>query len=1111
MGNVNVRDPQGQTFSVPEEDVPGLAAQGFRVESGTESVGRQAAEVREDIYGGIGGGIAAGASGVLRGATLGASDVVGAALGYGDDLSALKEVNPGISTAAEVGGGIAASFAAPGSVLARTPAGMLARAANTATGAARATTSGAKALAAQAAITGAESAAQNVGSYLGSVALGDRKLTAEGLGGALGTGFAFGAAGGAAALGLEKGTIAARRMFSSVMDGGDDAAARAAGEWERRSKDLGDGNQANIEEARRRVDEAVRGRETARLDQQRAGAHLDEERLLAARARGETPIPDEAIPPVGGAAADDVPTPVAGPDPVRLRELADEADEAGRAFRARVEAMERRAAVGGFDVDQVGLDAGRAAGDVEGGAVLARSAPLRGSSSDLTAPRAPSPARIEAVKLPDHRLEMRVYRDGATDPHVITGSRDEIERALQGELPEGFSAGALETHRDFKISPGMPQSLDEIGPNTLFVVRPSELADNGVMGNKLNPANRDSILQAWKDGKKLRAAEIDVAPDGTLYIEDGNHRIQAAARDDRPVLVKFRTTKEGWQPQSNARDIGDRIRGDLPGATPPPAAAVPDDPLMRALMGTKAGLDEGATIGQLGARAKRGVDPIAPPAPPSQQAISDLDAFTLDAARYEKAVAELAEELGDGAAPATREAAEALRKAETDAERQLFDRTANRLDDAADEPARAVPPEAPPDPVGEMEGPVRLAPKERVRYAKERKLEATAAVSRARVAEAEARTGLRAAEERGREIGQAADTIGLSAPGRAAGGGGGVAGRAADIGAALEVAGMLGIQTPSVANIPVIGPVASLYLKYRALKGGAERLMGRVPATGNARAAAMASATKDKAARAVDHMLGLVERKAPAIRTAVAVAGPRLVEAVRDRIFDDGEPAPGKDAGLQEHVAARSREIAALAADDALIAKQVRREMRDVDDPDLVNAAIEFRTAQIDYLEKVRPKAPPPSPFRREAWKPDKASATDFARRYAVAMDPVVALEQIEQRSLTPEAAESFRAVYPLMFAQTQQRMLEQSTKMQATLPRAQLMRMSILFGLPLDESLAPEALARTQATFATPVEPAGAAGPAGAPPGPPAPSIAGPTDLASAYQTASDRRAAAR
>jgi hypothetical protein len=956
MGNVNVRDPQGQTFSVPEEDVPGLAAQGFRVESGTESVGRQAAEVREDIYGGIGGGIAAGASGVLRGATLGASDVVGAALGYGDDLSALKEVNPGISTAAEVGGGIAASFAAPGSVLARTPAGMLARAANTATGAARATTSGVKSLAAQAAITGAESAAQNVGSYLGSVALGDRKLTAEGLGGALGTGFAFGAAGGAAALGLEKGTIAARRMFSSVMDGGDDAAARAAGEWERRSKDLGDGNQANIEEARRRVDEAVRGRETARLDQQRAGAHLDEERLLAARARGEAPIPDEAIPPLGG----DVPTPAAGPDPARLKALADEAAEAGRAFRARVEAMERRATAGGFDPEDAARGADRAVRDVEGAPMLARAA------DDA----APTPAPAAAV-----------------------------------------------------------------------------------------------------------ADEAD---------------------DD--LMAALRGTKKGIDGGASLRQVG---------AGAPPVAAVPDDPLMRALMGTKAGLDEGATIAQIGARAKRGMEPIAPP---SQQAISDLDAFTLDAARYEKAVAELAEELGDGAAPATREAADALRKAETDAERQLFDRTAGRLDDAADEPARALPPEAPPAPVGESEGPVRLAPRERVRYAKERKLEATAAVSRARVAETEARTGLRAAESRGRDIGQAADTIGLSAPGAApAGRGGGVAGKAADLGAALEVAGMLGIQTPSVANIPVVGPVASLYLKYRALKGGAERLMGRVPATGNARAAAMASATKDKAARAIDHMLGLVERKAPAIRTAVAVAGPRLVEAMRERIYDDGEPAPGKDAGLQEHVAARSREIAALAADDALIAKQVRREMRDVDDPDLVNAAIEFRAAQIDYLEKVRPKAPPPSPFRREPWKPDKASATDFARRYAVAMDPVVALEQVEQRSLTPEAAESFRAVYPLMFAQTQQRMLEQSTKLKATLPRAQLMRMSILFGLPLDESLAPEALARTQATFATPVEPAGPAGPAGAPPGPPAPSIAGPTDLASAYQTASDRRAAAR
>ena len=133
----------------------------------------------------------------------------------------------------------------------------------------------------------------------------------------------------------------------------------------------------------------------------------------------------------------------------------------------------------------------------------------------------------------------------------------------------------------------------------------------------------------------------------------------------------------------------------------------------------------------------------------------------------------------------------------------------------------------------------------------------------------------------------------------------------------LEMASMLGLPVPSVSNIPVIGDIAGTYLKYRALKGGADRLMGRVPATGNARAAAMASGVKDKAARAVDHMLGHVERKAPAIRQAVVVAGPRLVEALRERIYDDGGKAPSKDAGLAEHAAARSREIGALAASPA--------------------------------------------------------------------------------------------------------------------------------------------------------------------------------------------------
>jgi hypothetical protein len=243
-------------------------------------------------------------------------------------------------------------------------------------------------------------------------------------------------------------------------------------------------------------------------------------------------------------------------------------------------------------------------------------------------------------------------------------------------------------------------------------------------------------------------------------------------------------------------------------------------------------------------------------------------------------------------------------------------------------------------------------------------------------------------------------------------------------------------------------------------------------------------------------MLGGAERAAGSARTVTAVAGPRLLAAVRGRLYDDGAPAPAEDARLEEHVAARAREAAALASDPALIARQVRGAMRDVTDPGAIAAAVAFRQRQIAYLNKASPKDPPPSPFRAKPWTPDRPAAVDFARRYAVAMDPIQALEQVEQRSLTPEAAEAFREVYPLLFEQTRARLLSRAAEIQKAPDRDMRLRMSILFQVPLDSSLEPESLARLQEVYATSAQPA--PGPASA--GPPAPAIAGPVDLGSMY-----------
>jgi hypothetical protein len=115
-------------FEVDEADVPTRQREGWTAESATAHADRVTDERREEEYGGVAGKIAAGGAGVLRGLSLGASDLAFRALGEEDEFRNLREVNPGISTAGEIAGGIGGAFASGGSTLAATPAGLASRA-----------------------------------------------------------------------------------------------------------------------------------------------------------------------------------------------------------------------------------------------------------------------------------------------------------------------------------------------------------------------------------------------------------------------------------------------------------------------------------------------------------------------------------------------------------------------------------------------------------------------------------------------------------------------------------------------------------------------------------------------------------------------------------------------------------------------------------------------------------------------------------------------------------------------------------------------------------------------------------------------------------------------
>lgn len=513
-------------------------------------------------------------------------------------------------------------------------------------------------------------------------------------------------------------------------------------------------------------------------------------------------------------------------------------------------------------------------------------------------------------------------------------------------------------------------------------------------------------------------------------------------------------------------------------------------------------------------------------------AVEDVAAVAQAATKYEKSSARLAEALGPEAPPAAQEAAKAFRAAEDAAERKTMDRTTRAIDDHVDSQGRprdalytgrkaseAKIAEAEAARMGRGAAPVQTAPaataapsrpswedleakygkyagqpalpptsKQALEAAKSARGAADATLQRARLAEMEAKAGARQAGDAAAAARAARTQPPVAAPTSTSALG--------SVLTTIGVAGELGVPgIPHPHDIPVIGPMLGMYLKYRAIKAAAGRFAGRIPATGDARAAALVAKAKDKIAHAVDRTLGLVAETAPKARGGLVAT----TAVLGHRLLDDGEPDAPKNANAQQMAAVRIREIANAVSRPELVTQLVRKEMRGVADPDLIAAAEQHLLARFEALNKVMPKAPPPNPYSKREWVPSPAAAYDVAQRLSVVHDPTQVF--IDP---TPAKAQTASAVFPKLLEFAQQRLIERIGDASKPVPYEQRLRGSLVFKIPLDDSLQPE----HAAILATAHAPSPITDAAPAQAQPPAPSIAGNSNVTALYQTASDRRA---
>lgn len=279
--SVTMVDPStGRAADVPHDQINAYRNQGFTLETPDQRSGRLSAEVRESLYGGAQGAAIASTAGVLRGATLGGTDVLARALGGEDSaiaLSGYRDLHPGLSFGSELAGAIIPAFFSGGESLPVSLAGRAGRAVAEGFG-------GGIGGAIAGGLT--EGAVFGAGQGVSELALDDRPLTVEHVGSTLSShmlyGAAFGGALGGAGKAMETGLqkargavqefaarqAAARELVSTGAIEGDLAGLDAKGLRAARETELdrlaADHAQARVVARSAAVDDAVAYRQTVK-------------------------------------------------------------------------------------------------------------------------------------------------------------------------------------------------------------------------------------------------------------------------------------------------------------------------------------------------------------------------------------------------------------------------------------------------------------------------------------------------------------------------------------------------------------------------------------------------------------------------------------------------------------------------------------------------------------------------------------------------------------------------------------------------------------------------------------------------------------------------------
>jgi hypothetical protein len=155
----------------------------------------------------------------------------------------------------------------------------------------------------------------------------------------------------------------------------------------------------------------------------------------------------------------------------------------------------------------------------------------------------------------------------------------------------------------------------------------------------------------------------------------------------------------------------------------------------------------------------------------------------------------------------------------------------------------------------------------------------------------------------------------------------------------------------------------------------------------------------------------------------------------------------------------------------------------------------------VQFLAAKAPKDQTPAsllnPLARK-WLPSSSELAKWARYVAAVDDPMSVLDELQSNTLSREAVEAVKVVYPQLYDQIRVELMGRVGELQEELPYRQRVQLSILFDAPLDPTLQPQFVTSIQSIYASVAKQAAAAQGS--------PSQGGKSETAAALATTSER-----